>query len=104
MLVALVSRPISAQELPPKLPALASFRIVQDIAYLAPDQAEKLDLYLPYGNPQDAPAPAVIWMHGNHHDKGEAREHNICETLANAGYICASINYVEISDRSCWRS
>lgn len=71
----------------------ALFRIVKDVAYLGGNQTEKLDLYLPFRNPGDAPAPAVIWMHGNHHDKGDAREHNVCETLAGAGYVCASINY-----------
>jgi acetyl esterase/lipase len=69
------------------------FRMVKDVAYMAPNQTEKLDLYLPARGTEDSPAPAVIWMHGNHHDKGEARERNVCETLAAAGYVCASINY-----------
>jgi acetyl esterase/lipase len=73
----------------PRLP----FRIVRDVAYLGPDPPEKLDLYLPSPERQNSPAPAVIWMHGNHHDKGDSREHNVCETLAGAGYVCASINY-----------
>jgi acetyl esterase/lipase len=73
--------------------APAPFRIVRDVPYLGPNQTEKLDLYLPTRNPPDSLTPAVIWMHGNHHDKGDAREHNVCETLAGAGYVCASINY-----------
>jgi acetyl esterase/lipase len=71
----------------------ASFHVVKDVPYLAPDQSEKLDLYLPERGPGDPPAPAVIWMHGNHHDKGEARERSFCETLAGAGYVCISLNY-----------
>ncbi len=73
----------------PRLP----FRIVRDVAYLGSNQPEKLDLYLPSPDRHDSSVPAVIWMHGDHHDKGDAREHNVCETLAGAGYVCASINY-----------
>ena len=76
-----------------KAQAPAAFLVVKDVTYLAPDQTEKLDLYLPSRRDADAPTPAVVWMHGNHHDKGEARERSFCETLAGAGYVCASINY-----------
>ncbi len=70
----------------------------RNIAYLGTDRQEKLDLYLPPGHPSPAgPAPAVLIIHGGGWvggDKGAAREQNIGETLAQAGYVCASINYV----------
>ena len=65
---------------------------VPDVAYLAPNRTEKLDLYLPQV-PQDRPSPAVVWIHGNKGDKGEKRGHQICELLAANGYVCVSINY-----------
>ncbi len=36
---------------------------------------------------------AVIWMHGNHHDKGDAREREVCGELSGAGYVAVSLNY-----------
>src|ERR1019366_1049899 len=65
---------------------------VSDVAYLAPDRKEKLDLYLPQV-PQDRPSPAVVWIHGSKGDKGEKRGHQICEALAADGYVCVSINH-----------
>jgi acetyl esterase/lipase len=73
--------------------APAPFRVDRDLAYLDHEPMGKLDLYLPSRSSPTATAPAVIWMHGNHHDKGDARERNVCETLARVGYVCASINY-----------
>ncbi len=32
-------------------------------------------------------------MHGNHHDKADAREKSICSQLAGSGYVAISINY-----------
>ncbi len=71
----------------------AEFRLVADVSYLEPSRTEKLDLYLPSRRASDPPTPAIIWIHGNSHDKGDPRERNICGTLAGAGYVCASINH-----------
>ncbi|MFN5329690.1 MAG: alpha/beta fold hydrolase [Planctomycetota bacterium] len=69
--------------------------IRKDVPYLGTDRAEKGDLYLP---PVDStkPRPAVVIIHGGgwtSGDKGAKREINIGTTLANAGYVCLSINY-----------
>jgi len=67
--------------------------LVEDVTYLVPSRAEKLDLFLPSRTPQDPPSPAVIWIHGNNGDKANPREREICEVLSSAGYVSASINY-----------
>lgn len=66
---------------------------MRDVNYLEHGRAEKLDLYIPSDRPPSARLPALIWIHGNGHDKADKRERGICETLATAGYVCASINY-----------
>lgn len=71
-------------------------RIERDLAFLAPDRAEKLDLYLPAGARAGQRAPAVVWIHGGGWTggtKAEARAANVCATLAAAGYVAASIDY-----------
>lgn len=73
----------------------ASVRVVKDVAYLGEGRAEKLDLYLP-AEKDGARHPAVVIIHGGGWqggDKAAAREQNIGNTLAGAGYVCASINY-----------
>jgi iduronate 2-sulfatase len=70
-------------------------RVVKDVSYLGKDRAEELDLYLPQGD-GDVPRPAVLIVHGggwHGGDKAAAREKNIGNTLAAAGYVCASVNY-----------
>jgi acetyl esterase/lipase len=77
--------------------AADAFRIEKDVAYLAPDRAEKADLYLPASNPSGAKRPAVVIIHGGgwtSGDKGAAREINIGTNLALNGYVGLSINYV----------
>jgi len=72
-------------------------RIEKDVDYLGPDRKEKMDLYLPTGDPPAKGFPAVLIIHGggwSGGDKGAAREQNIGGTLAKAGYVGASINYV----------
>lgn len=69
--------------------------IRKDVPYLGTERTEKGDLYLP---PVDSkkPRPAVVIIHGGgwtSGDKGARREINIGTTLANAGYVCLSINY-----------
>ena len=71
-------------------------QIDHDVAFLAPDRAEKLDVYHPLSPAAGAPAPAVVWIHGGGWSSGtknEARAREICTTLARAGYVAVSIDY-----------
>lgn len=79
---------LAAAELPPP--------VAKDVAFLAPDRAEKLDLYLPAPLPAGKLAPALVWIHGGGWTggtKNEARATNVCTTLASAGYVVVSIDY-----------
>ena len=82
---------------PPKLPpAPPGVVIEQDVAFLAPQRTEKLDLYLPAKRDAATRSPAVLLIHGGGWvggDKAAAREFNIGTTLAAAGYVCVSVNY-----------
>ena len=72
-----------------------SVRVVKDVSYLGKDRSEKLDLYLPEDDGK-VRRPAVLIVHGggwHGGDKAAGREQNIGNTLAAAGYVCASINY-----------
>ena len=76
-------------------------RVLRDVSFLAEDRQEKLDLYLPDENHVVA-RPAVVIIHGGGWqggDKAAKREDNIGRTLAAAGYVCASVNYV-LADKS----
>jgi acetyl esterase/lipase len=81
----------------PKLPpAPAGVVIQQNVDYLEPGRAEKLDLYLPANRAKGVRSPAVVIIHGGGWvggDKAASREFEIGTTLAKAGYVCASINY-----------
>ena len=72
-------------------------RMTADVMFLAPDRAEKLNLYLPATPGAGAPlAPAVVWIHGGGWTggtKNEARAKEICTTLTAAGYVAVSIDY-----------
>lgn len=71
-------------------------RVVTNVTYLAPERAEKLDLYLPEGRTAGVKSPALVWIHGGSWvggEKGEARAKEICSTLVGAGYVAVSINY-----------
>jgi acetyl esterase/lipase len=68
-----------------------AFLVLKDVAYQNTEPAERADIYLP--NQARTNLSAIIWMHGNHHDKADAREKNICSQLVEAGYIAISINY-----------
>jgi acetyl esterase/lipase len=89
----------------PKLPpAPAGVRIDQDVTYLAPDRAEKLDLYLPADRAGGTRSPAILIIHGGGWqggDKAASREFNIGTTLAKAGYVCASVNY-SLDEKTRW--
>jgi len=71
-------------------------RIEKDLAYLEPDRAEKLDLYMPAKADKGQRFPGIVIIHGGGFtggDKGGKREQNIGSTLAANGYVCISINY-----------
>jgi acetyl esterase/lipase len=72
--------------------------IESDVAYLPPGRKEKLDLYLPANRPKAVKSPAVVIIHGggwSGGDKANGREFNIGTTLAKAGYVCASVDYLK---------
>lgn len=76
--------------------AAAEIRTTPDVAFLAPDRTEKLDVYLPATPPAGRRSPALVWIHGGGWmggTKSEARAKNICTTLAEAGYVAVSIDY-----------
>ena len=67
-----------------------------DVPYLSEGRTEKLDLYLPKGRPAGTLSPAVVLIHGGgwtSGDKRQAREIEIGTTLAENGFVAASINY-----------
>ena len=67
-----------------------------DISYLTPDRLEKLDLYLPKNRKAGEKSPAVLLIHGGgwkEGDKRQAREIEFGMTLAQNGFVAASINY-----------
>jgi acetyl esterase/lipase len=69
----------------------------KDVPYLGPDRAEKLDLYLPGGEPKAGERrPGIVIIHGGGWTggaKGARREIEIGTTLAQHGYVCVSIDY-----------
>jgi acetyl esterase/lipase len=79
-------------------PAPEGVVIERDVVYLPPDRKEKLDLYLPAKRTKLERSPAVVIIHGGGWtggDKAAAREFNIGTTLAKAGYVCASVEYLK---------
>jgi len=67
-----------------------------DISFLKPDRTEKLDLYLPKNRNAGEKSPAVLLIHGGgwkEGDKRQPREIEFGTTLAENGYVAASINY-----------
>ncbi|QDT99755.1 prolyl oligopeptidase family serine peptidase [Gimesia aquarii] len=82
---------------------LPQIRVNKDVSYLGKERTEKLDLYLPDPKFQKGPYPAIIVIHGggwHGGDKAARREQNIGNSLAKAGYVCASINYQLAKKRS----
>lgn len=70
--------------------------IQREVAFLAPDRKEKLDLYLPSSRPPGTRSPGIVIIHGGGWtggSKSASRELNIGTTLAKAGYVCISIDY-----------
>jgi acetyl esterase/lipase len=77
-------------------PAPAGVVIDQDLEYLDPGRAERLDLYRPAAH-ADKLFGGVVIIHGGGWaggDKADAREFNSGTTLAKAGYVCVSVNYM----------
>ncbi len=76
-------------------------RVIKDVSYLGEDRPEKLDLYLPVTRDAQRRAAVLIVHGGGWHggDKAARREQNIGNTLAAAGFVCASVNY-RLADRS----
>lgn len=69
--------------------------VVENVRYCGEGRSEKLDLYLPE-TVGEIRRPAIVIIHGggwHGGDKAAGREKNIGNTLAAAGYVCASINY-----------
>lgn len=75
----------------------------QDVPFLPPARYEKLDLYFPAKRDAGARLPAIVMIHGGGWiggDKAGGREYSVGVTLAQAGYVYASINYqLDPSDR-----
>jgi acetyl esterase/lipase len=67
-----------------------------DVSFLEPHRLEKLDLYLPKQRKAGEKSPAVLLIHGGgwkEGDKRQPREIEFGATLAENGYVAASINY-----------
>ena len=67
-----------------------------DVSFLEPSRTEKLDLYLPKNRKAGEKSPAVLLIHGGgwkEGDKRQAREIEFGMTLAENGFVAASINY-----------
>lgn len=82
---------------PPAWQRYPKFDIQKDIPYLGPERKEALDLYIPQTPLQSDRFPAVLVIHGggwSGGDKADAREKQIAETLARAGFVAASVNYL----------
>lgn len=72
--------------------------VVKDVPYLGTERSELLDLYLPPdGVDSGETRPAILIVHGggwHGGSKSAGRERNIGNNLAQAGFVCASIDYV----------
>ncbi len=71
------------------------FTVEKDVAFLAPERTERLDVYLPATAGTEL-RPGFVWIHGGGWTggtKNEARAANVCGTLARAGYVAVSVDY-----------
>jgi acetyl esterase/lipase len=81
----------------------SAVRIEKDVEYLSPERAEKADLYLPPRFEPGKTYPGIVIIHGggwSGGDKGSIREINIGTTLASHGYVCMSVNYLLVSEKT----
>ena len=79
-----------------ELGANPKVEVTGDISFLIPSRSEKLDLYLPKNRKPGEKSPAVLLIHGGgwkEGDKRQAREIEFGTTLAENGYVSASVNY-----------
>jgi acetyl esterase/lipase len=93
---------LPAEAVPPAAPP--GVMVKRDIPFLTPDRSEKLDLYLPAERPKGARSPGIVIIHGGGWSGGSKsadREFEIGTTLANAGYVCVSIDY-ELAPSERW--
>ena len=93
LLVFVLSPSLAGEPLSIPTEGLKSFRVIKDIIYLEPTRTEKMDLYIPKGLPVGSRCPAIVWVHGNGGAKDETFTREECETFADAGYICASVDW-----------
>lgn len=80
----------------PSFEKFSKIIVEKNIDYLAPGRAEKIDIYMPDGNTADR-YPCVLDIHGggwSGGDKNDKRETQICDTMARAGFVAASVNYL----------
>jgi len=94
----------AGQRLPPWTmpPPPPGVEIQKDLSYLAADRQETLDLYLPSTRAEGVRSPAVVIIHGggwNTGDKARQREFVAGTTLALAGYVAISIEYMKERDK-----
>ncbi len=71
--------------------------VEQDLPYLESGREEKLDLYLPAGRAKGVRSPGIVIIHGGGWtggDKADYRQFNFGSVLAQAGYVCVSVNYM----------
>jgi acetyl esterase/lipase len=89
------TRPATKPVLPP---APAGVVIEQDLEYLDPGRAERLDLYRPAEPPTGGKRfGGIVMIHGGGWvggDKAASREFSMGTTLVKAGYVCVSVNYM----------
>ncbi|MCX7013805.1 MAG: alpha/beta hydrolase [Candidatus Sumerlaeota bacterium] len=81
---------------PQPVRAASGVRVEADIAYLGPDRKEKMDIYIPADAKEGDAYPCIVDIHGGGFmggDKSDTREQKVCNTLAQRGYVAASINY-----------
>ena len=74
----------------------SAVRVTKDVAFLAPDRKEQLDVYQPANLAAGSRAPAVVWIHGGGWTggtKNEARAQSIAADLVKAGYVVLSVDY-----------
>lgn len=76
--------------------ATAAVSVLRDVTYLDPARAEKLDLYLPSTTEAGVLRPAMVVIHGGgwvNGTKADGREVIMATTYAEAGYVCAVVDY-----------
>ena len=80
----------------PEFSSNAQIEVRGDVPFLEPSRSETLDLYLPRNRKPGEKSPAVLLIHGGgwkEGDKRQPREIEFGTTLAENGYVAASINY-----------